>query len=70
MRGADETNRDGIDDGSVAMRNHWLKAIAIPGRARDVDECAALRRGFELAFARRHEGRRKLGDVPQCRLVA
>ena len=56
VRGADEADRDGIDDGAVAGGNELIQPVAIPGRARDVDEGAALRRGLELALARRHEG--------------
>ncbi len=33
-----------------------IQPVAGPGRARDVDEGAALRRRFELALARGHEG--------------
>ena len=47
-----------------------IQPVAIPGRARDVDEGAALRRGFELAFARRHEGGRQFGDLAQAGVVA
>ena len=65
MRRADQTDRDGIDNGAAATRNHLIEFAAIPGRARDIDEGAALRRGFELAFARRHESRRQLRDIAQ-----
>ena len=70
MRGADQTNGDGINDHSGAMLNHLLKTVAIPCSARDVDKRAALRRCLELAFARGNESSRKLGDVPQSRTVA
>ncbi len=66
MRGADQADRDGIDDGAVATRNHCIEAVAIPCRARDLDEGAALRRGFQLTLARGHEGGRKLRDVAQA----
>ena len=38
---------------------------ATPGGARDLDEGAALRRGLELALARRHQGAGELGDPAQ-----
>ena len=66
MRGADEADRDGIDDGAVARRDQPIEPVAIPGRARDLDEGAALRRGLELALARGHEGGRELGDLAQA----
>ena len=52
MRGADQADRDGIDDRSVAGGDQLIEAVATPGRARDVDEGAALRRGLEVALAR------------------
>jgi hypothetical protein len=69
MRGANQTNRDRINDCAVAMLDHSLKAVTIPGRARDIDERASLRRCLELALARRHEGSRKLRYIPQSRIV-
>src|SRR5258708_25166786 len=69
MRGADQADRDGINDYFVAMRNHLVEAVAIPCRARDIDKRAALRRCLELAFARAHEGSRKLGDISPSRIV-
>ncbi len=69
MRGADQADRDGINNCSVAMRNHLVEPVAIPCRARDIDKRAALRRRLELAFARGYEGSLKFGDVPQSRIV-
>jgi hypothetical protein len=47
-----------------------VQPVAIPCRARDVDERASLRRGLEVAFARGREGSRKLRDLPQAGIVA
>src|SRR5258705_13193711 len=69
VRGADDTDRDRIDDGSVAARDHSIQPIAIPRRARDVDKRASLRRGLQLAFARGRKGRSKLRYVPQACIV-
>ena len=66
MRGADEADRDGIDDRTAAGGNHSVEPVAGPGRARDLDEGAALRRGLELALARRHEGGRQFGNLAQA----
>ena len=69
MRGADEADRDRIDDRAAAMGDHPIEAAAIPGRTRNVDEGAALRRRLELTLARGHKGGRKLGDRAQLRAV-
>jgi hypothetical protein len=70
MRGADQTDRDGINDGAGAMINHLVKAAAIPCSARDLDKGAPLRRCLEMALTRRHESGRKLRDIPQPCMVA
>ena len=69
--GADQADRDRIDDRRRRrLEIDPVEPLAIPGRARDVDERPALRRGLELALARGHEGRRKFRDVPQRGIVA
>src|SRR5207237_4306572 len=70
MRGADETDRDRIDDCSLATRDDLFKAVATPCTARDLDEGPPLRRGLELPLARAHEGCCELHDVAQTRVVA
>jgi len=53
VRGADQTDRDRIDDCTVAMRNHLIETFAIPCPARDLDERASLR---EVSSWRSREG--------------
>ena len=67
MRGADDTDRDGIDDGSAATGDQLVQSIAIPRRARDINKRAALRRCFEVTLARGYERGRKLRNVQQSR---
>ena len=67
MRRADEADGDGIDDRAAASGDHVVEPVAGPGRARDLDEGAALRRGLELALARGHEGGREFGNLAQAR---
>ena len=69
MRRADEADGDGIDDRAAASGDHSVEPVAGPGRARDLDEGAALRRGLELALARGHEGGREFGDLAQAGVV-
>ena len=42
VRGADEANRDRIDDRTVTGVNQALQAVVIPGTAGDLDEGPAL----------------------------
>ena len=50
---------------TAASRDHAVESITGPGRTSNVDEGAALGRGFELALARRHEGGSELGNLTQ-----
>jgi len=69
VNGADNADGDWIGNGAVALPDRMRKAIAIPGRPRDLDKRTALRGGFELPLARRHERCRKLGDIMQGTIV-
>lgn len=69
MRRADDSNSDRIDHRTAARCDHPIKRAAAPRRAGDVDERAALRRGFKLALARRHKSESQFGNLAKCYLV-
>src|SRR5882757_6782851 len=69
MRRADDTNRNWIGDYPAADIHQVLKSLTIPGGTRDLDKSAALRRGFQMAFARRHEGSSEFSDLAQQPIV-
>ena len=70
VRGADKTNRNRIDDGGLARGNKPIQQRVMPRGSRDLDERPALRRGLEMALARRNEGGSKLGEVRQQCIIA
>ena len=70
MRGTDKADRNRIDDASFASCDRPIQRSGVPCGARDLDECPALRRRLEMAFARRHESRGELGDFREPRIIA
>ena len=67
-RGGD-ADRDRIGHWPSPGRGQPVERGARPGRAGRLDEGCALRRGLQMALLRRREGRGKLGDRAQRRVV-
>ena len=70
MGGTDQANGQGVDDRGFASIDQPIELGVMPGRARDLDERPALRRGLEVTFARGRKGRGEFGKLGQRRLVA
>ena len=70
MTGARDRDRDRIGEGTVPRRSEPIERRASPGRARRLEERAALRGGLQKALPARREGGGKLGDRGQRRIVA
>ena len=70
MAGGRDPDRDRIGDGAVPRGIEPIERRAGPGRARGVDEGAALRGRLQKALPGRREGGGKLGDRRQRRIVS
>ena len=70
MRGADEADRNGIGDRSLATGERAIETVAVPRRARDIDEGAALRQGLKVTLARGHERSCQFGNLTQASLIS
>ena len=69
MRRADDTDGNGIGYRTAADRDQGLKPVTVPRAARDLDEGAALRGGFQVTFTRRCESRGEFSDLAQRSIV-
>jgi hypothetical protein len=67
---ADDTDRDRIHDDAAATLNQPIERRNIPCGAGDIDKRPALHRGFQAAFARRHQCTSKFRYFAERRIIA
>lgn len=69
MRGADDADRNRINEITFASRNQPIQRRMMPCGPRNLDKRPALRRGLQMPLARGRKGRCELSDFPERRIV-